>query len=517
MAERLQLRVFISSVQKELASERLAVQILLTTDPFLQQHTRPVLFEREPQPLRPDPQAYLKLLDKCQVFVLILGKTYGNLYGELSATHHEYRRSQELKLATLVCVLGDNQVKRESRLNDFFDEVKRDGHTYDRYSTNEELQQHARIRLVQHIRDFYYIEPTRDEDTIGKGTIEFASAFERQRLSEWSMDAALPKRMQQLALASAGSDRQSLPAKEQLRELRNRGYVWQDDTNQEKLTAAGLLLLGRDPSACFAHCRVQLDAFSGKSKDANAIDHLTAFGDIASVVDQTQAFIDRNIRHPLRIVGLKRVEVAEYPEEALREAIVNALAHRDYEDATRHVVVEVLKDRIEVSSPGGPPGNAKMAVISRGTAKSRTRNPLVAQGLRFLNLMEVRGTGILRMKAAMLQHGLDAPQLAYKDDYFVVTLPGPGNNLDRIKVPAQRDNKVLETLSERQQQIVQQALLAGSISASWCVENLQISRATVFRDLNRLTEFGVLSKQGEGRGTKYVAGGALVSVRRGHS
>jgi len=206
---------------------------------------------------------------------------------------------------------------------------------------------------------------------------------------------------------------------------------------------------------------------------------------------------------------LKRVEVAEYPEEALREAIVNALAHRDYEDATRHVVVEVLKDRIEVSSPGGPPGNAKMAVISRGTAKSRTRNPLVAQGLRFLNLMEERGTGILRMKAAMLQHGLDAPQLAYKDDYFVVTLPGPGNNLDRIKVPAQRDNKVLETLSERQQQIVQQALLAGSVRPSWCVENLQISRATAFRDLNRLTEFGVLSKQGEGRGTKYVAGGAL--------
>lgn len=509
MAERLQLRVFISSVQKELASERLALQILLTTDPFLQQHTRPVLFEREPQPLRPDGQAYLKLLDKCQLIVLILGKTYGDLYGDLSATHHEYRRSQELKLPTLVCVLGDNKLKREDPVNAFLKDVKHDGHTYDRFSTIEELQRQTRDRVIKHIRDSYHIEPTRDEDAIGKGTIEIASAFERQRLPDWSIDAAVRERAKQLALASAGSDRKSLTAKDQLRELRNRGYVWLDDAEQLKLTAAGLLLLGRDPSACFAHCRVQLDAFSGISKDAKAIDHETAVGDIASVVDQALTFIDRNIRHPLRIVGLKRIEVAEYPEEAIREAIVNALAHRDYEDATRHVVVEVFKNRIKVSSPGGPPGDTKMAIINRGTAKSRARNPLVAQGLRFLGLMEERGTGILRMKASMLEHGLDPPRLAHEDDYFVVTLPGPGDNLDRIRVTKKQDDKSLAHLSERQQRIVQQAILDGSVTASWCVANLQISRATAFRELNSLVELGSLLKQGEGRGTKYALGGTL--------
>jgi len=504
MAERLQLRIFISSVQKELASERLALQILLTTDPFLQQHTRPVLFEREPQALRPDSQAYLKLLDKCQLIVLILGKSYGNRYGDFSATHHEYRRSQELQLPTLVCVPGDNKLKREDAVIEFLKEVKDDGHTYDRFSTNEELQQYARNRLIKHIRDSYHIEPTRDEDTIGKGTIEFASAFERQRLLDWSIDTMVPNRAKQLATASANSDRKSLAAKDQLRELRNRGYVWLDDAGQLKLTAAGLLLLGRDPSACFAHCRVQLDAFSGISKDAKAIDHETAVGDIASVVDQALTFIDRNIRHPLRIVGLKRIEVAEYPEEAIREAIVNALAHRDYEDATRHVVIEVFKNRIVVSSPGGPPGNAKMAVIRRGTGKSRARNPLIAQGLRFMELMEERGTGILRMRAAMLTHGLDAPRLAYEDDYFVVSLPGPGDNIDRVRVPATSDDKSLAHLSERQQRIVQQAIGDGSVTASWCVENLKVSRNTAFLELNKLLELEFLKKVGQGRGTKYL-------------
>ena len=504
MVERLQLRVFISSAQKELASERLALQILLTTDPFLQQHTRPVLFEREPQPLRPDGQAYLKLLDKCQLIVLILGKTYGNLFGDLSATHHEYRRSQELKLATLVCVLGDNKLSRESELDQFLKEVNDDGHTYDRFSTIEDLQKHTRDRVIKHIRDSYHIEPTRDEDAIGKGTIEIASAFERQRLLDWSIDAVVPERTKQLAFASTGSAPKKLTAKDQLRELRNRGYVWLDDADQLKLTAAGLLLLGRDPSACFAHCRVQLDAFSGISKDAKAIDHETAVGDIASIVDQALSFIDRNIRHPLRIVGLKRIEVAEYPEEAIREAIVNALAHRDYEDATRHVVIEVFKNRIVVSSPGGPPGNAKMAVIRRGTGKSRARNPLIAQGLRFIELMEERGTGILRMRAAMLTHGLDAPRLAYEEEYFVVTLPGLGDNIDRIRLPAAQNDASLAHLSERQQRIVQQAIVDGFVTASWCVENLKVSRNTAFLELSQLLELEFLKKVGQGRGTKYL-------------
>ena len=509
MPEHLQLRVFISSAQKEMESERLAVQILLTTDPFLQQHTRPVLFEREPQPLRPDSQAYLKLLEKCQLVILILGKTYGNLHKGLSAPHHEYRKAQELKLPTLVCVFGDNKLEREEPLVALFSEVKNDGHTYDRFLTNEELQKAARERLIKHIRDCYHIEPTRDEDSIGKGTIEIASAFERQRLPEWSVDSAVAARVKQIASASVGADVKSLPTKDQLRELRNRGYVWQEEDGENKLTAAGLLLLGRDPSACFPHCRVQLDAFSGVTKDANAIDHATAVGDVSAVVEQVLTFIDRNVRHPLRIAGLKRIEVSEYPEEAIREAIVNALAHRDYEDATRHIVVEVFKDRIVISSPGGPPGDTKMAVINRGTAKSRARNPLIAQGLRFMQLMEERGTGILRMKAAMLGHGLDEPKLEIDDDYFLVTLPGPGEDLGRIRVPATQDKQSIGHLSERQQKIVQQAVMAGSVTASWCVENLQVSRNTAFLDIDHLTKIKYLRKIGTGRGTKYEPGEAI--------
>ena len=92
------IRIFISSVQKELELERAAVSGLIATDPFLLQHATPVRFENEPPPPRPAKQPYLDALSGCAVYVLMIANEYGRRDGELSATHHEYRRAQALKL-----------------------------------------------------------------------------------------------------------------------------------------------------------------------------------------------------------------------------------------------------------------------------------------------------------------------------------------------------------------------------------------------------------------------------------
>ena len=69
--------------------------------------------------------------------------------------------------------------------------------------------------------------------------------------------------------------------------------------------------------------------------------------------------------------------VSEYPEEAIREALVNALAHRNYEDATGRVMVEIFLDRIVISSPGCLLPGIKLAQLRKGTARPRSRNPLI--------------------------------------------------------------------------------------------------------------------------------------------
>jgi hypothetical protein len=99
-------RVFISSVQKELERERAAVAALISTDPFLLQHCEPVLFEKEPPPPRPASKPYLATLKGCRAYVLMIANEYGQPDGDLSATHHEYRLAQELQLPSLVFLKG---------------------------------------------------------------------------------------------------------------------------------------------------------------------------------------------------------------------------------------------------------------------------------------------------------------------------------------------------------------------------------------------------------------------------
>nr|WP_314716094.1 DUF4062 domain-containing protein [uncultured Fretibacterium sp.] len=184
----MRIRVFISSVQKELLDERMALQILLSTDPFLAGHCVPVLFEEQPAGLQPKAQAYLELLRTCHVYLGIVWKEYGRSVDGLSATHHEYRLAQELKLPTLMTIKGDSDLGRAAETEEFIKEIKSDNHTYERFEDVEVLQERVRARLIKHIKDNYDLEPTLEQDSSARQTIRVASSFERQRLDSVSWD-----------------------------------------------------------------------------------------------------------------------------------------------------------------------------------------------------------------------------------------------------------------------------------------------------------------------------------------
>ena len=100
------IRIFISSVQKELELERAALAGMISTDPFLLQHCVPVLFEQEAPPARPAKKPYLDALKGCHAYVLMIANEYGRRDGSLSATHEEYRMARELELPTVVFLKG---------------------------------------------------------------------------------------------------------------------------------------------------------------------------------------------------------------------------------------------------------------------------------------------------------------------------------------------------------------------------------------------------------------------------
>ncbi|KZK75230.1 MULTISPECIES: ATP-binding protein [Chlorobium/Pelodictyon group] len=504
----MRIKVFISSVQKELGDERLALQILLSTDPFLSLHCVPVLFEDEPTTLYPDPQAYLALLKTCHVYVGVVWKEYGRLIDGLSATHHEYRLSRTLPLPTLVAIKGTNDLARSPETNAFIEEIKRDGHTYERFESTEELQEKVRKRLVRYIKDSYDIEPTSDQNTSAHKTIHIASLFERQRLEvlPWSgIDTSIAVRM---VASSENLPAGSINSDEVMHTLWERGYLWKDEDKRYLATAAGIMLLAPDPSKYFAHARIQVAAYAGSVRTATPSDHATIRKPLSEAIDEVVAFIRKNTRHPLRIAGLQRIEVNEYPEAALREALVNAFAHRDYEDAGRRVTVDLFRDRIEIISPGALPGNLSLAKLRSGKARSQSRNPNIAQGLVFLGRMEERGTGITRMRDSMLNHGLDAPLIAIADNEVVVTLIGPGENMERILLPENITGgispAVAEKLNERQSAILAEIVRSGSVTTGWITKTLGVAKDTAFRDVRELVAFGLIEPEGEGRGRHYI-------------
>ena len=220
------------------------------------------------------------------------------------------------------------------------------------------------------------------------------------------------------------------------------------------------------------------------------------------------AFVDKHTFHPTRVVGINNLALDEYPVSALREALVNAVAHRNYEDASRKTAVQVFSDRVVVASPGYPPAPLTLAKLRKGNYRPCSRNPVIAQTLATLRLMEQRGSGFARMRDAMLNHGLDAPAFSEHDGYFIVTFPGPNGNYDRIKTPEGAAGLVSPAveaqLNDRQKQILVEVQKTGSVTSGWCRKSFGVALLTVQRDFASLVDLGLVERKGKGRGARYI-------------
>ena len=503
-----ELSIFVSSVQKELEDERVIVQNLLNTDPFLSAHCVPVLYEFEPASSDKATEGCLKALDSSQVYLLIIGVQYGTRIGALSISHTEYRRSKERKLPILAFIKGERGSKREEGTEVFLKEIEVDGFKYKRFGNVIELQKEVRAALVRLLVDRFGIEPTSDENQIAEQTIEATSSFESQPLSRlrWQdLDHAVLRR---LIAAAENRDAGSLSAADLWSDASARGLAWRDQaTGESYATAAGIVLLAKDPSIVFPQCRILADAYRSTEPDGDPRDHEDIRAPMPLAIDRAIAFIDRNTRHPMRIVGLNRVRLDEYPVDGLREALVNAAAHRQYEDAGRKIILEIFADRIIILSPGLPPRPITLAQLRRGKYRPCSRNPVLAQCLSYFHRIEERGSGFRRMRDQMLDHGLDPPHLGIDMGYFQVVFQGPGENIERLRVPEKRlvvTPSVEVQLNERQKRIIQQVLEAGSVTRRWCVAQFSVANDTAGRDLKGLAEMGLLDAEGKGRAVRYV-------------
>lgn len=229
-------------------------------------------------------------------------------------------------------------------------------------------------------------------------------------------------------------------------------------------------------------------------------------------------FWNKYIAVGARIEGWKRIDIPEYSIEVLREAIVNAVVHRDYNKRGESVRVFYYPDRVEVHSPGVLLPGITVEQMERGEVQSKLRNPLLAGLLRDIpGYMERIGSGIRFMLDETKFMGLPAPQFRETSEFVVTFLKAPALSAPSPQVqqattlwgeqeqqPSDLSEQVvLDAVESRLLKAMQYVREHGFITNSLYCKLTNVSERTATRDLEMLVERGRLRGIGKRRSRRY--------------
>ncbi|NCO52387.1 MAG: transcriptional regulator [Deltaproteobacteria bacterium CG_4_8_14_3_um_filter_51_11] len=467
--------IFISGVQKELQAERRAVKAFVAGDPLLRRYFTAFLFEDLPASNRKTDDVYLAEVDRCAVYVGLFGQEYGFEDDEgVSPTDCEFDRATAHSKPRLIFVKGAEDRDRHPKMREL---IRKAGNQLirRRFGSIPELTTALYASLVDHLERTGLLR-TRPFDAAACPGATLADLSEDKLL--WFLARA--RRERQFALA------ENTPPAEALAHLNLL------DAGQP--THAAVLLFGRQPQRFLITSEVKCMHFHGAEVRKPIPSYQIYKGTVFDLVDQTVDFAMSKITRAVgtRAKGSEAPVEYELPRDAVAEAIVNAVAHRDYA-SNASVQVMLFSDRLEVWNPGELPPPLTMELL-RAPHASLPHNPLLADPLFLARYIDKAGTGTLDMIALCREAGLPEPEFRQDGGMFVQTI--------------WRDwltETIIEEmgLNERQRR-----------GLAYLKENQQITNAdyqrvvgcpsrTATRDLGILVEKGVVEPRGKGRGAVY--------------
>ena len=272
----------------------------------------------------------------------------------------------------------------------------------------------------------------------------------------------------------------------------------------EGMTNAGVLLFAKQVTRFHLQASIICAVFQGTSK-TKILDKQEYGGGIPESYENAISYLTSHLNTEYIIRGGPRQEILELPDNALREAVLNALAHRDYR-STACIQIHIFQDRVEVVNPGGLVPGLRMRDLGK---VSRPRNVFLFSLMERMDLVEKVGSGIKRIRTAMRESGLEKPEIESDGDWFSITFfrkPQQVSIEDTTQKTTQ--NSATQKTTQKRRMIAQKArariveLMKENplITTDSLAQQLDMTRHGVRYHLNKLEAAGVISRVGPDRG-----------------
>ncbi len=261
-----------------------------------------------------------------------------------------------------------------------------------------------------------------------------------------------------------------------------------------KLTNTGVMFFARNIEFLIPHGIVTCALYRG-TKKIFILDKKDFDDNILENIDNAVAFVMRHINMELKIEHIRRENIPEIPEVALREAIVNAVCHRDYFEKGANVMIEVFDDKVNITNPGGLPSGLKQDEFGE---KSVCRNSVFADLLLRADYIERMGTGINRIKDAVSIHGKGTVEFKPTEKFFVTSFSrssykGDNTEIEIIEKEELISNKKKEKTSDKILKLMSEN---PKITASELATVLNLTQRPIEKQIFNLQKNNKLKRNG---------------------
>ncbi len=222
----------------------------------------------------------------------------------------------------------------------------------------------------------------------------------------------------------------------------------------------------------------------------DALDDAEYSGSVISLIENGEAFIKRNVRLMWRKTANSREELPEYVERSYHEALINALAHRDYLVNGSEVHIDIFDDRMEICSPGGMPDGSIIQERDPRTVPSTRRNPVLADVFNRLELMERKGSGFDKILSGYecQVNFSEAREPSFRSDryQFTVVMPNLNYNIQSVPQGVPQGARDENEYGQIDKQIIALLRKDGKVSTYQISLMLGISQKTVKRHIKEM-------------------------------